>query len=84
LHVSGCAKGCARRRAATLTVVADGGVYGLVVNGTASNTAYGCFTAPEIAEILARVPSTVTKAGDASHTSKGAAIEAALKEILAA
>jgi precorrin-3B synthase len=84
LHVSGCAKGCARRRAATLTVVADGGVYGLVVNGSASNEAYGCFTAPEIAEILARVPSAVTKAGDASHTSKGAAIEAALKEILAA
>ena len=84
LHVSGCAKGCARRQAATLTVVADAGRYGLVVNGTASNVAYGCFTAPEIAEILARVPSAVTKAGDASHTSKGAAIEAALKEILAA
>ncbi|MDO9383476.1 MAG: precorrin-3B synthase [Hyphomicrobiaceae bacterium] len=84
IHVSGCAKGCAHRQAATLTIVADGGVYGLVVNGTAANAACGRYTAPEIAEILARVPSAVTKAGDVSHTKRGAAIAAALKEILAA
>jgi precorrin-3B synthase len=29
VHVSGCAKGCARRRPATLTLVAEAGRYGL-------------------------------------------------------
>jgi precorrin-3B synthase len=33
LHVSGCAKGCARPRASPFTLVADAGLYDLVVDG---------------------------------------------------
>jgi precorrin-3B synthase len=35
LHVSGCAKGCARRAAAPLTLIAHEGLYDLVANQTA-------------------------------------------------
>ncbi|MGH6797440.1 MAG: precorrin-3B synthase, partial [Roseiarcus sp.] len=35
LHVSGCAKGCARQAAAPFTLVAHEGRYDLVVDGTA-------------------------------------------------
>jgi precorrin-3B synthase len=34
IHVSGCAKGCARSTAADLVLVGDGGRYGVVHNGT--------------------------------------------------
>jgi precorrin-3B synthase len=34
LHVSGCAKGCARSAPADLTLVGEGGTYGVVRNGT--------------------------------------------------
>jgi precorrin-3B synthase len=34
IHVSGCAKGCARSTAAGLTLVGEGGRYGVVHNGT--------------------------------------------------
>jgi precorrin-3B synthase len=37
LHVSGCAKGCARQAPAPLTLVADAGRYDLVVDATARN-----------------------------------------------
>lgn len=88
LHVSGCAKGCARRQAAALTLVAEAGRYGLVVNGTAAGPACGHFTARDVAETLARVASAMTQAGDASPTGRfaiePAAIAAALKEIKAA
>lgn len=85
LHVSGCAKGCARRQAATLTFVAEDGRYGLVVNGPASAPAFGRFTAYEAAETLARLASAMTKAGGACGAScETAAIEAALQEIKAA
>jgi precorrin-3B synthase len=35
IHVSGCAKGCARSASADLTLVGEGGRYGVVRNGTA-------------------------------------------------
>jgi len=35
LHVSGCAKGCARQAAAPLTLIAHEGLYDLVANQTA-------------------------------------------------
>jgi precorrin-3B synthase len=34
IHVSGCAKGCARSAPADLVLVGDGGRYGVVHNGT--------------------------------------------------
>lgn len=82
LHVSGCSKGCARRQPASLTLVAEAGRYGLVVNGPASAAACGRFTPQQAAETLARLASAMTKAGDAPD--REAAIAAALKEIQAA
>ncbi len=38
LHVSGCAKGCARSMPADLTLVGEGGRYGVVRNGTARDS----------------------------------------------
>jgi precorrin-3B synthase len=35
VHVSGCAKGCARRAAADLTLVGKDGRYGVVIRGSA-------------------------------------------------
>ncbi|PPD41157.1 MAG: precorrin-3B synthase [Methylocystis sp.] len=37
LHVSGCAKGCARPGAAPVTLVANGGLFNLIENGRASD-----------------------------------------------
>ncbi|MEI6202322.1 MAG: precorrin-3B synthase, partial [Enhydrobacter sp.] len=34
IHISGCAKGCARSAAADLTLVGESGRYGVVHNGT--------------------------------------------------
>jgi precorrin-3B synthase len=39
IHVSGCAKGCARSTAADLTLVGQDGRYGVVRNGTARDSA---------------------------------------------
>jgi precorrin-3B synthase len=39
IHVSGCAKGCARSTAADLTLIGLGGRYGVVRNGTARDQA---------------------------------------------
>jgi precorrin-3B synthase len=38
VHVSGCMKGCAHRKAATITLVGNAGRYDLVENGTARDT----------------------------------------------
>lgn len=84
MHVSGCAKGCARRQPADLTLVADQGRYGLVVNGTASDAACGRFTPEEAAETLARLAAAMTKADNGVTPGGASAIEWALKEILAA
>jgi precorrin-3B synthase len=43
LHVSGCAKGCACRDRVPVTLVADGGLYGLVRNGKAQDPVCGTF-----------------------------------------
>lgn len=83
LHVSGCAKGCACRQPSAITLVADGGRYGLVVNGKAGDTAAGCLTADEATEMLACLARQMTKAGDTSDA-RNAALAAALKEIAAA
>jgi precorrin-3B synthase len=46
IHVSGCAKGCARSTAADLTLVGEGGRYGVVHNGTTRDL-IECTLAPE-------------------------------------
>jgi precorrin-3B synthase len=53
LHVSGCAKGCAHAGRAGLTLVGQDGRYGLVLDGTASDTAHGRFAADALARMLA-------------------------------
>ncbi|MBL8570560.1 MAG: precorrin-3B synthase [Phreatobacter sp.] len=53
LHVSGCAKGCAHPGRAGVTLVGQGGGYGLVLDGTASDPAHGRFAADILARLLA-------------------------------
>ena len=53
LHVSGCAKGCAHPGRAGATLVGQGGGYGLVLDGTASDPAHGRFVADSLARLLA-------------------------------
>jgi precorrin-3B synthase len=53
LHVSGCAKGCAHAGRAGLTLVGQDGGYGLVLDGTASDTAHGRFAVGALARMLA-------------------------------
>jgi precorrin-3B synthase len=56
LHVSGCAKGCAHRRAAPFTLVARPSGYDLVVNGSAADQPLrAALPAREIAPLLARL-----------------------------
>jgi len=41
VHVSGCAKGCACARSVPVTLVADSGLYGLVIDGKAQDACFG-------------------------------------------
>lgn len=84
LHVSGCVKGCACRTASQVTLVADQGRYGVVVNGTAGDPVHGAFTRDEIGEALARLAKTMTQARDWTADRRTAAIQAAFKETSAA
>ncbi len=55
VHVSGCAKGCAKPTATPLTLVANGGFFDLVYNGVASDPpAATGLTLGEIADVVAR------------------------------
>lgn len=40
VHVSGCAKGCARRQASHITLVGNNGLYDLIINGTTETPPY--------------------------------------------
>ena len=56
LHVSACAKGCARSGAADMTLVGQpGGTYGVVIAGSARDLARGEFPLDEIISRLASV-----------------------------
>ena len=52
LHVSGCAKGCARSRPADLTLVGEGGRYGVVRNGTTRDPFERTIDADHLATVL--------------------------------
>ncbi len=55
VHVSGCAKGCAKPSATPLTLVANAGLFDLVHNGAASDApAATRLTLAEIADVVAR------------------------------
>jgi precorrin-3B synthase len=49
IHVSGCAKGCARSAPADLTLVGEGGRYGVVRNGTTRDTVERTISADDLA-----------------------------------
>jgi precorrin-3B synthase len=49
IHVSGCAKGCARSAPADLTLVGEGGRYGVIRNGTARDPIERTIAADELA-----------------------------------
>lgn len=55
VHVSGCAKGCAKPSATPLTLVSNGGLFDLIYNGAAGDapTATG-LTLADIADVVAR------------------------------
>jgi len=46
LHVSGCAKGCARARAADVVLIAQDGIFSLVKDGCANDTPVGTGLSP--------------------------------------
>jgi precorrin-3B synthase len=55
VHVSGCAKGCAKPSATPLTLVANGGGFDLIQNGAASDAPIATgLTLAEIADLVAR------------------------------
>ena len=54
LHVSGCAKGCARSAPADLVLVGGGGRFGVVRHGTADTPPVELVAAGELTDILAR------------------------------
>lgn len=49
LHVSGCAKGCARSTPADLTLVGEAGRYGVIRNGTARDAIEGTIDTDDLA-----------------------------------
>ena len=49
LHVSGCAKGCARSMAADLTLVGEAGRYGVIRNGTTRDAIERTIAADDLA-----------------------------------
>jgi precorrin-3B synthase len=53
IHVSGCAKGCARSAPADLTLVGEGGRYGVVRNGTTRDAIERTINADDLAALHA-------------------------------
>jgi len=52
IHVAGCAKGCARSTPADLTLVGNGGRYGVVRDGTARDAVQRTVDARDVAAVL--------------------------------
>jgi precorrin-3B synthase len=61
VHLSGCAKGCAHARAATLTIMGDGTACGIVVNGSASDPPLGSVVADALPSGLGRLAGEVER-----------------------
>jgi precorrin-3B synthase len=65
IHISGCAKGCARAAPAALTVVGTPDGCALVANGSARDTAFAVVTTEELPAAVARHLRTAT--GESRH-----------------
>ena len=72
VHISGCAKGCARRGAADLTLIGDGGRYGIVLGGTARSAPVRVLAIDEIIARLRASPATVLPAERLRHAFEAA------------
>ncbi|MDB5556728.1 MAG: Cobalamin biosynthesis protein CobG [Rhizobium sp.] len=70
IHLSGCAKGCARPSAAPLTLVGAPSGYGLVVNGAASAKPAHYIAAKDLGIALERLASLVAGAKEAGETAR--------------
>jgi precorrin-3B synthase len=64
LHVSGCAKGCAKSAAADLVLVGTEGLYGIVRNGTAGDRPVG---SASFAELVADFSTILDRVGGRNH-----------------
>ncbi|CCD85300.1 precorrin-3B synthase (CobG) [Bradyrhizobium sp. ORS 285] len=51
LHVSGCAKGCARSASAEVVLVGEGGHYNIVCNGTVKSETFGVIDPADLAAV---------------------------------
>ncbi|MBB4019235.1 precorrin-3B synthase [Chelatococcus caeni] len=65
MHVSGCAKGCARQAPAPLTLVGEAGGYGVVLDGTARDAPLAVRSVAEIETLLQAVVATGPSRGEA-------------------
>lgn len=65
VHVSGCAKGCARQAPAPLTLVGEAGGYGVVLDGTVRDAPLAVRSAVEIEALLQQVVATGPSRGEA-------------------
>jgi precorrin-3B synthase len=62
VHISGCAKGCARPRAATLAIVGSSGGAGIVLHGSAGATPIATCGHPALPDGLERLAQLVAQA----------------------
>lgn len=70
VHLSGCAKGCARPRSSELTLVGAPSGYGLVVNGAANGAPSAYTDENEIESALARLDRLVRQNKDAGESAQ--------------
>jgi precorrin-3B synthase len=68
LHVSGCAKGCAHPRAATLALVGTDAGPALAVEGRAEDAMPADLPPGDIVAIVARIAATVARERDSGET----------------
>jgi precorrin-3B synthase len=66
LHVSGCAKGCARQAAAPLTLIADAGRYELAVDATAIDAGTNDAKGLDLVAVRERLETIARDAGGGS------------------
>jgi precorrin-3B synthase len=77
VHVSGCAKGCACRRAMPLTVVGIEGRCGVVVNGSAGDEPVVIVGPEELPDALSRLADAVRRMRAADENSVPSRLERA-------
>ena len=67
MHLSGCAKGCARRAAADLTLIGGDGRYGVVIRGNARDQPVARM---EVGELIHRLKLLVDESSSTTVSAK--------------